>query len=75
MARSRNHNNMPSWLMTFITFATLILPAQSLYFYMDASTPKCFFEELPKDTLVVGAFLFSLDTIRNQPSSTCSNAS
>ncbi|KAF2840581.1 hypothetical protein M501DRAFT_990558 [Patellaria atrata CBS 101060] len=36
--------------------ASLLLPAQALYFYMDATSPKCFFEELPKDTLVVGHY-------------------
>ena len=30
--------------------------AQALYFYIDGSTPKCFFEELPKDTMVVGHY-------------------
>jgi hypothetical protein len=28
--------------------------ASALYFYIDGTSPKCFFEELPKDTLVVG---------------------
>ncbi|RMZ75026.1 hypothetical protein DV737_g5510, partial [Chaetothyriales sp. CBS 132003] len=34
------------------------LPAasQALYFYIDGTTPKCFYEELPKDTLVVGTY-------------------
>lgn len=30
--------------------------AQALYFYIDGTTPKCFFEDLPKDTLVVGHY-------------------
>jgi hypothetical protein len=30
--------------------------AQALYFFIDGSTPKCFFEDLPKDTLVVGHY-------------------
>lgn len=30
--------------------------ANALYFYIDGVTPKCFFEELPKDTLVVGHY-------------------
>ncbi|MCJ1451232.1 emp24p/erv25p- protein [Mycoblastus sanguinarius] len=36
----------------------LIVPTQALYFYLDgaSSNPKCFFEELPKDTLVVGHY-------------------
>ncbi|KAK5092318.1 emp24p/erv25p-related protein [Exophiala xenobiotica] len=29
---------------------------QALYFYIDGTTPKCFYEELPKDTLVVGYY-------------------
>lgn len=29
---------------------------QALYFYMDSTVPKCFYEELPKDTLVVGTW-------------------
>lgn len=46
----------PRWrsalnLLTIILFA---LPVHSLYFYIDGTTPKCFYEELPKDTLVVG---------------------
>lgn len=30
--------------------------ASALHLYIDASKPKCFFEELPKDTLVVGHY-------------------
>ncbi|KAL2264967.1 hypothetical protein VTJ83DRAFT_7477 [Remersonia thermophila] len=30
--------------------------ARALYFYIDVSQPKCFFEDLPKDTLVVGRY-------------------
>ncbi|KAF2158620.1 hypothetical protein M409DRAFT_30900 [Zasmidium cellare ATCC 36951] len=40
------------WLGLAILFAH----AQALYFYIDGPTQKCFFEELPKDTLVVGHF-------------------
>ncbi|TGO11618.1 hypothetical protein BTUL_0105g00080 [Botrytis tulipae] len=36
--------------------SVLLAPVQSLYFYIDGSQPKCFFEELPKDTLVVGHY-------------------
>ena len=35
-----------------------ILPARGLYFYIDGNTPKCVYEELPKDTLVVGERCF-----------------
>lgn len=44
--------------------ATLLVPVQSLYFYIEGTTPKCFFERLPKDTLVVGQYSaeeFNLD--------------
>lgn len=30
--------------------------AQALYFYVDGTAPRCFVEELPKDTLVVGDY-------------------
>ncbi|QSZ31523.1 hypothetical protein DSL72_001090 [Monilinia vaccinii-corymbosi] len=36
--------------------SVLLTPIQSLYFYIDGTTPRCFFEELPKDTLVVGHY-------------------
>jgi hypothetical protein len=39
-----------------LVLAALAIPSQALYFFMDGATPKCFFEELPKDTLVVGHY-------------------
>jgi len=36
--------------------ASYVVPTSALYFYLDGSNPKCFFEELPKDTLVVGHY-------------------
>ncbi|TKA61412.1 hypothetical protein B0A55_11878 [Friedmanniomyces simplex] len=41
---------------SLLSLATLLIPSQALYFYIDGPTQKCFFEELPKDTLVVGTF-------------------
>jgi len=43
-------------LLTPILTATCLLASstQALFFYLDGTTPKCFYEELPKDTLVVG---------------------
>jgi len=38
------------------SLALLISQAQALYFYIDGPTQKCFFEELPKDTMVVGSY-------------------
>ncbi|KAK5987154.1 putative membrane protein C16E9.09c [Cladobotryum mycophilum] len=43
-------------MRTFLPLLSLASAAQALYFFMDASTPKCFYEELPKDTLVVGHY-------------------
>ncbi|KAJ9642458.1 emp24p/erv25p- protein [Coniosporium apollinis] len=43
-------------LFSIFAIAALILPTNALYFYMDSTQPKCFFEELPKDTLVVGHY-------------------
>ena len=38
---------------------TLLSPTYALYFYLEGSQMRCFLEDLPKDTLVVGAFLGS----------------
>ncbi|KAG5928260.1 hypothetical protein E4U42_000980 [Claviceps africana] len=35
---------------------SLAAAARALYFFADAAQSKCFYEELPKDTLVVGHF-------------------
>jgi len=40
-------------LLPLLSLATM---AQALYFYIDVTKPRCFFEELPKDTLVVGHY-------------------
>ncbi|KAK4981666.1 emp24p/erv25p-related protein [Elasticomyces elasticus] len=42
--------------LTILLTLTTLLPVQALYFYLDGTTQKCFFEELPKDTLVVGHY-------------------
>ncbi|KAK4575223.1 emp24p/erv25p- protein [Recurvomyces mirabilis] len=42
--------------LSLLSLAALLVPSQALYFYIDGPTQKCFFEELPKDTLVVGTF-------------------
>ena len=41
-----------STLLLAASFA--VHQASALYFYIDGASPKCFFEELPKDTLIVG---------------------
>ncbi len=40
----------------FLPLLSLAGAASALHLYIDATKPKCFFEELPKDTLVVGHY-------------------
>ena len=42
---------------------TLLSPVYSLYFYLEGSQTRCFLEDLPKDTLVVGQSCYSKLTI------------
>jgi hypothetical protein len=42
------------WKPTLLLAAALVVPSQALHFFMDGAVQKCFYEELPKDTLVVG---------------------
>jgi hypothetical protein len=42
------------WKPSILLAAALAGPAQALHFFMDGAVQKCFYEELPKDTLVVG---------------------
>jgi hypothetical protein len=42
------------WRSTVLLAAALAIPSQALHFFIDGAVQKCFFEELPKDTLVVG---------------------
>lgn len=48
--------------LSALSLALLVSQAHALYFYIDGPSQKCFFEELPKDTLVVGTSLPSLTT-------------
>lgn len=41
-------------ISSIVSAALLFAQTQALYFYIDGPSQKCFFEELPKDTLVVG---------------------
>ncbi|CZS98543.1 related to p24 protein, involved in membrane trafficking [Rhynchosporium graminicola] len=43
-------------IIPLLSLSALLVPVQSLYFYIQGTTPKCFYEELPKGTLVVGHF-------------------
>lgn len=40
----------------FSSLALFMSCAEALYFFIEGPTQKCFFEELPKDTLVVGEY-------------------
>ncbi|KAF1921898.1 emp24/gp25L/p24 family/GOLD-domain-containing protein [Ampelomyces quisqualis] len=44
------------WKPSVLVAAALALPTQALHFYLDGAVQKCFYEELPKDTLVVGHY-------------------
>jgi hypothetical protein len=55
MAPSRSHSR-PAWLLSLLAVASMLCPTSALYFYLDGTTPKCFYEELPKDTMVVGMY-------------------
>ncbi|TKA81848.1 hypothetical protein B0A49_01078 [Cryomyces minteri] len=43
-------------LLSLLTILASLLPVDALYFYLDGTSQRCFFEELPKDTLVVGHY-------------------
>lgn len=42
------------WRPSILLAAALAGSSQALHFFMDGAVQKCFYEELPKDTLVVG---------------------
>ncbi|KAI0164461.1 emp24/gp25L/p24 family/GOLD-domain-containing protein [Hypoxylon sp. FL1284] len=43
-------------MRALLPFLMLGSVAHALHFFIDGAAPKCFFEELPKDTLVVGHY-------------------
>ncbi|KAF2150609.1 transmembrane emp24 domain-containing protein 9 [Myriangium duriaei CBS 260.36] len=43
-------------ISSLVALAALASHVSALYFYIDGPREKCFFEELPKDTLVVGHY-------------------
>ncbi|OJJ44693.1 hypothetical protein ASPZODRAFT_134785 [Penicilliopsis zonata CBS 506.65] len=69
MVSSRPSSSWLSSALAMFAILSLALPTNALYFYMDGRQQKCFFEELPKDTLVVGHY--STEVI-NQNSNTYS---
>ena len=65
--RSR-HDTSKMWSpFSLLSLAALLIPSQALYFYIDGPTQKCFFEELPKDTLVVGKHIDRATTTSGSP--------
>lgn len=44
------------WKPSVLLAAALAVPSHALHFFMDGAVQKCFYEELPKDTLVVGHY-------------------
>lgn len=43
-------------ILPLLSLSAILAPVHALYFYIDGTSPKCFFEELPKDTIVVGDY-------------------
>jgi hypothetical protein len=54
------------WKPSVLLAAALALPTQALHFYLDGAIQKCFYEELPKDTMVVGTINSSHVTCHSQ---------
>lgn len=42
--------------LSLVALSSLAQVTQALYFFLDGTGQKCFYEELPKDTLVVGHY-------------------
>lgn len=42
--------------LPLVALSSLAQVTHALYFFLDGRTQKCFYEELPKDTLVVGHY-------------------
>ncbi|KAI9277781.1 emp24/gp25L/p24 family/GOLD-domain-containing protein [Sporodiniella umbellata] len=40
----------------FLLLAACIVSTQALYFYLEGSEKKCFIEDLPKETMVIGVY-------------------
>jgi hypothetical protein len=53
MISSLPTRGLPS-VFILLLISLLSLPTNALYFYTKGNEAKCFFEDLPKDTLVVG---------------------
>ncbi|KAL3468334.1 emp24/gp25L/p24 family/GOLD-domain-containing protein [Aspergillus heterothallicus] len=56
MAPSKSSASWLSSTLAVYAILCLSLPVNALYFYVDGRQTRCFYEELPKDTLVVGTY-------------------
>ncbi|KAI9009135.1 emp24/gp25L/p24 family/GOLD-domain-containing protein [Hyaloraphidium curvatum] len=54
--RTRFASRFASALLLVAVLALSLGPARALHFYLEGSEEKCFIEELPKDTHVVGTY-------------------
>ncbi|KAI9706312.1 MAG: emp24p/erv25p- protein [Bogoriella megaspora] len=43
-------------LLNILVLLAIFAPTNALYFFLDGNTQRCFYEELPKDTLVVAHY-------------------
>ena len=43
-------------IISAVLLSLLCAPTRALYFYLEPSEPRCFLEELPPDTTVVGKY-------------------
>lgn len=59
-------STMRSLLAATLAFTSFLSSTHALYFYLDGTTPKCFYEDLPKDTLVVGKYTLHTQAQRTQ---------
>ncbi|MCJ1343604.1 emp24p/erv25p- protein [Peltigera leucophlebia] len=68
-----SHSSSVWSLIVLFASTLLVAQTQALYFFLENGVPKCFYEELPKDTLVVGKYkaeVFNPHTHTFEPSST-----
>lgn len=55
--KSSMNLSSPKGLLSLILFlSSYVLPSSALFFYLSQNSPKCFYEELPQDTVVVGKY-------------------
>ncbi|KAN0085304.1 emp24/gp25L/p24 family/GOLD domain containing protein [Elaphomyces granulatus] len=57
MAPSRSHLSWLGHVFTILSVLSLSISARAFHLYMEGQQTKCFFEELPKDTLVAGHYM------------------